>query len=93
VLDVPDCSDMESLRLVCMGRGFLSPDTKTLEECLIPTFKTHPTPVNVSLRPDQRSPDDVKKKGQHDVNSPGNRAASAESNANAVSQGCSCVVL
>jgi Ubiquitin-2 like Rad60 SUMO-like len=38
------------LRLICMGIGIL-PDAKTLQECKVPVFDTHPTPVNVSIRP------------------------------------------
>jgi len=34
-----------------MGKGMLMPDTRTLDDCQIPVFKTHPTPVNVSVRP------------------------------------------
>lgn len=30
----------------------LMPDTRTLEDCQVPVFKTHPTPINVSVRPD-----------------------------------------
>jgi Ubiquitin-2 like Rad60 SUMO-like len=41
----------DSLRLICMGKGFLMPDTRTLEECQVPVFKTHPTPINVSIKP------------------------------------------
>ena len=36
-----------------MGKGMLSPDTKTLEACDVPVFKTHATPVNVAVRPEQ----------------------------------------
>lgn len=28
------------------------PDTRTLEDCQVPVFKTHPTPINVSVRPE-----------------------------------------
>jgi hypothetical protein len=91
--DLPAYRDHDSVRFVCMGRGYLQPDSKTLEECQIPTFKTHPTPVNVSLRPDQKSPDDLKKKGHHDSTAVGNRTASIPPNATAVSQGCSCAIL
>jgi Ubiquitin-2 like Rad60 SUMO-like len=50
-VDMPNCDDGDDLRLVCMGKGFLSPDAKTLEDCQVPVFKTHPTPVNVSVKP------------------------------------------
>lgn len=32
------------------------PDTRTLEDLQVPVFKTHPTPVNVSVRPDSVLP-------------------------------------
>lgn len=41
----------ENLRLICMGKGYLMPDTRTLLECQVPVFKTHPTPINVSIKP------------------------------------------
>jgi hypothetical protein len=34
-----------------MGRGVLTPDSRTLKECGVPVFETHATPVNVSVRP------------------------------------------
>jgi hypothetical protein len=34
-----------------MGKGMLMPDSRTLEDCQVPVFKTHPTPVNVSVKP------------------------------------------
>jgi len=34
-----------------MGKGFLKPDKKALESFKLPKFTTHPTPVNVSVRP------------------------------------------
>mmetsp|Transcript_2967 Transcript_2967/g.4414 ORF Transcript_2967/g.4414 Transcript_2967/m.4414 type:complete len:196 (+) Transcript_2967:253-840(+) len=50
--EMPACSGGDKIRLICMGKGMLSPDTKTLEGCDIPVFKTHPTPVNVAVRPE-----------------------------------------
>ena len=41
----------DQLRLICMGKGLLGPDIKTLSECGVPIFETHATPVNVSVRP------------------------------------------
>jgi hypothetical protein len=40
------------LRLICMGKGFLAPDTKSIKSFKLPVFKTHPTPINVSVRPE-----------------------------------------
>ncbi len=34
-----------------MGKGVLGPLTHTLEEVEVPVFATHPTPVNVSVKP------------------------------------------
>lgn len=53
---MPDCETGENVRLICMGKGYLSPDTKTLADCQIPVFKTHPTPVNVSVKPSEKKP-------------------------------------
>jgi len=49
--DLQSCSSGDQLRLICMGKGMLIPDTRTLEDCEVPVFKTHPTPVNVAVRP------------------------------------------
>lgn len=70
------------------------PDTRSLEDCQIPVFKTHPTPVNVSVRPEQRAPEEVKKKGaETSVGSGGGRSAIVTSPAVQTSQGCACVIL
>ncbi len=34
-----------------MGKGILGPSSNTVEGCEIPIFVTHPTPVNVSVKP------------------------------------------
>lgn len=49
---MPVCSGGDKIRLICMGKGMLSPDTKTLSAADVPVFKTHPTPVNVAVRPE-----------------------------------------
>lgn len=49
--DMDACEASEDLRLVCMGKGYLMPDSRTLQDCEIPVFKTHPTPINVSVKP------------------------------------------
>lgn len=50
--DLQSCSSGDQLRLICMGKGMLIPDTRTLQDCDVPVFKTHPTPVNVAIRPE-----------------------------------------
>jgi len=47
----PTAPSVDRIRLICMGKGILSPATKTIESCEIPNFLTHPTPVNVSVKP------------------------------------------
>jgi hypothetical protein len=47
---MPACTDGDDLRLICMGKGLLTPDSRTLADLEIPSFKTHATPVNVSVR-------------------------------------------
>eukprot|EP00565_Helicotheca_tamesis_P005019 CAMPEP_0185723304 /NCGR_PEP_ID=MMETSP1171-20130828/189_1 /TAXON_ID=374046 /ORGANISM="Helicotheca tamensis, Strain CCMP826" /LENGTH=272 /DNA_ID=CAMNT_0028390985 /DNA_START=317 /DNA_END=1135 /DNA_ORIENTATION=+ len=50
--ELPSCSGGDRLRLICMGKGLLMPDSKSLEDCQVPVFKTHATPVNVSVKPE-----------------------------------------
>jgi len=70
------------------------PDSRTLKDCQIPVFKSHPTPINVSLKPDSSSDDDLKKK-HHDAvgSSAGGRAAASAVDYSQSSQGCSCTIL
>lgn len=42
---------IDRIRLICMGKGVLGPLSNTVEECEVPVFLTHPTPVNVSVKP------------------------------------------
>jgi hypothetical protein len=84
-LELPDCKNGDRLRLICMGKGVLMPDTQTLEECRVPIFKTHPTPVNVSVRPEVMSHESEKKRK--------NETPRARGNTNQVEQGCACAIL
>jgi len=93
--DIDSCSGGDFLRLICMGKGYLMPDTRTLEDCQIPVFKTHPTPINVSVKPEDSSHDDSKPKKKKEDSRAGG-PASATNNATGgaqVDQGCSCVIL
>lgn len=70
------------------------PDTRTLEECQVPTFKTHATPINVSVRPDIVTVESLKSENQRSL-SPRRRNSASNSNSgnsNTVEQGCSCVI-
>ena len=94
-LDLPDCDGGELLRLVCMGKGFLMPDTRTLEDCQIPVFKTHPTPINVSVKPNASKDSKAESSSKKGGDSSSDPAASAGANAGAqqASQGCACTIL
>ena len=35
-----------------MGKGILGPDNVCIEQCNLPVFLTHPTPINVSVKPE-----------------------------------------
>lgn len=35
-----------------MGKGILGPDNASIETCSLPVFLTHPTPINVSVKPE-----------------------------------------
>jgi hypothetical protein len=90
-IELPNCSGGDRVRLVCMGKGILMPDTRTLVDCEVPVFKTHPTPVNVSVKP-ENMPTSSEKTGSRSANhssSNGNNAAGS----NSTSQGCACAIL
>jgi len=97
---LPECSGGENLRLICMGKGYLMPESRTLKECEIPVFKTHPTPINVTVRPEVKKEEEktLKKKdsGSATNNRGGGRSGQASdnpANTSQVDQGCSCVLL
>lgn len=92
---MPGCGSGDNLRLICMGKGFLTPDTRTLEDCQIPVFKTHPTPVNVSVKPSAKPhegiADHFKKKGSIAV--PGTATElSTAAIVHEANQGCGCII-
>ena len=71
-----------------MGKGILMPDTRTLQDCEVPVFKTHPTPINVSVRPESSDADkskygSEKKRGGSLLGSPRN---------NQTGQRCACII-
>ena len=75
-----------------MGKGILMPDTRTLEDCQVPVFKTHPTPINVSIRPavsaveTSKHSNDAKRAAGGPVGGSGASGGSAD-------QGCACIIL
>ena len=98
---IPQCKGGDQIRLVCMGKGYLMPDSRTLGEFEIPVFKTHPTPINVALRPDPKNQDEEKTLKKKDSNNTGNsrgtgrsgQSADSTAHQNQASQGCSCAIL
>ena len=94
---MPTCSGGDKIRLICMGKGMLSPDSKSLSAADVPVFKTHPTPVNVAVRPENTDLHD--KKGYATKNNTGVSGIGGISADRAgargpetVSSGCSCVI-
>lgn len=91
--DLPGCSGGDRLRLVCMGKGILSPDTRTLEDCQVPVFKTHPTPVNVSVRPESIALEAHKSGGDGNNRRATTSGGGSGPNSQQAEQGCACVIL
>jgi uncharacterized membrane protein YgcG len=106
--ELPKCSGGSQLRLICMGKGILTPDTKTLEDFQVPSFKTHATPINVSVKPEKTESTNEKTRsfvssaissatgvGSGGSGSPSNTSVGGASSgtSGAASQGCACVIL
>ena len=91
-IDLPSCSGGDQVRLICMGKGMLMPDSRTLKDCDVPVFKTHPTPVNVAVRP--QSYDPASSKGGKDSNGRGGGSSggSNQRTTEQSGQGCGCVI-
>ncbi len=72
----------------------LSPDTRTLKDCDVPVFKTHPTPVNIAVRPKPSPSDNTKKSGKDSSATRGGNAigGSTHRTTEQSSQGCGCVI-
>ena len=92
-IDLPGCSGGDRLRLVCMGKGILMPDTRTLEDCQIPVFKTHPTPVNVSVKPEMDQMESAKSGNDGNNRRTNTAGGSPGAQGEQTSQGCACVIL
>mmetsp|Transcript_21309 Transcript_21309/g.31990 ORF Transcript_21309/g.31990 Transcript_21309/m.31990 type:complete len:143 (-) Transcript_21309:307-735(-) len=81
--EVPPKADR--IRLICMGKGILGPDQATIEQCDLPVFLTHPTPVNVSVKPVVVDHKESRSRGH-------TGASQNSSNSNGDSTECCCVV-
>jgi len=90
--DLPSCSSGDQLRLICMGKGMLTPDTKTLQDCDIPVFKTHPTPVNVAVRPKANVADNSRSGKDGSSRGGGPLGGSNQRTTEQSGQGCGCVI-
>mmetsp|Transcript_11232 Transcript_11232/g.19090 ORF Transcript_11232/g.19090 Transcript_11232/m.19090 type:complete len:182 (+) Transcript_11232:209-754(+) len=90
--ELPSCSGGDRLRLVCMGKGMLMPDSRSLEDCQVPVFKTHPTPVNVSVKPEPTAAEADQPSRSLGENS-GSSNSPTEMAENSSSQGCACTIL
>jgi hypothetical protein len=70
------------------------PDTRTLEDCQIPVFKTHPTPVNVSVKPNVKgSATDPPTKSGAQTSGDGAANSGTRNGTEQASQGCACAIL
>lgn len=90
--DLQSCSNGNQLRLICMGKGMLAPDTRTLHNCEVPVFRTHPTPVNVAVRPKQNTVDSYKSGKGGSASGGGPSGGSNNRISEQSGQGCGCVI-
>lgn len=98
--DLRECSGGDKIRLICMGKGILAPDTRTLEGCSVPVFKTHATPINVAVKPEDGDLYSGKK-GSPKKSTPGTSGGGGNSSDGAGgagrpepgSSGCSCIIM
>ena len=93
LIDLPDCTGGDQLRLICMGKGMLMPDTRTLEDCQVPVFKTHPTPINVSVRPTSFSPETTKSGKDGGIRGASSMVSASGRTSEQTGQGCECIIL
>lgn len=70
------------------------PDSRTLEDCQVPVFKTHPTPINVSVRPKASAVEPTKgtKEKTHAVGGASSPGSPSGRTAEQTSQGCGCLI-
>jgi len=90
--DLQSCSSGDQLRLICMGKGMLIPDNRTLQDCEVPVFKTHPTPVNVAVRPISTSSDNYKSGKDGGARGGGSSGSSNNRISEQSGQGCGCII-
>ena len=83
-----------------MGKGILMPDTRSIQDCSVPVFKTHATPINVAVTPEHIVPGGASAsakvaKGSRAGGGAGGAAGGSGSRNGATataSTGCGCVI-
>lgn len=90
--DLQSCSGGDQLRLICMGKGVLMPDTRTIQDCEVPVFKSHPTPVNVAVRPKAKLAEHSKSGKDGGSRGGGFSGGSNNTATEQSGQGCGCVI-
>jgi hypothetical protein len=70
------------------------PDARSLEDCQVPVFRTHPTPINVSIKP-ENAPTTAEKQPRSASagQSTGGNSNTGQAGSNSSSQGCACSIL
>jgi hypothetical protein len=68
------------------------PDSRTLEDCQLPVFKTHPTPVNVSVRPKTTAAESMKVGKENSNQGTSNLGPSLGRASDETEQGCACII-
>ncbi|GMH47249.1 hypothetical protein TrRE_jg11062 [Triparma retinervis] len=96
--EVGECPSLDRIRMICMGRGILSPDDSKLSSFNLPKFSTHSTPINCSIRPLNATPSVGKGRTPVAKASPPTRTAGVNAPANdngdaRVDSRCACNIL
>jgi hypothetical protein len=68
------------------------PDSRTLEDCQVPVFKTHPTPVNVSVRPKTTAVETIKTGKESSPHGSSNPGPASGQTTDETGQGCACII-
>ena len=68
------------------------PDSRTLQDCEVPVFKTHPTPINVAVRPIANVAESSKSGKDGGSRGGGSSGGSNNRTTEQTGQGCGCVI-
>ena len=85
-----------------MGKGILMPDTRSIQDCSVPVFQTHATPINVAVTPEHIVPGGTsattkvakgsRAGGTGGASGAGSSARRADGATATASTGCGCVI-